>query len=162
MCIYMYIYIYMYGLHVYIYINQTIVYMYIYTYVLCIYIYIYWLHVYYIYWSISSVYISISISIYIYHGCNSFIRKRSFSITFANLPRNPRLSFARVSCQNRFLNLSPKKHITFANSENNFRGVSCWNPGGLCNGQSLHGPLNRSTIKCIIYNYAAMHAYIYI
>ena len=156
----------MYGLHVYIYIyiyqSNNCVYVYIYTYVLCVYIYILITCILYILINQFCVYIYIYLYIYIYHGCNSFIRKRSFSITFANLPRNPRLSFARVSCQNRFLNLSPKKHITFANSENNFRGVSCWNPGGLCNGQSLHGPLNRSTIKCIIYNYAAMHAYIYI
>ena len=25
-----------------------------------------------------------------------------------------------------------------SNSEKTFAGVSCWNPGGFCNGQSLH------------------------
>ena len=41
-------------------------------------------------------------------------------------------SFAKTN--NYFRKLRKKK---------NFRGVSGWNPGGLCNGQSLHGPLGR-------------------
>ena len=34
--------------------------------------------------------------------------------------------------------------------------VSCWNPGGLCNGQSLHGPLDRQSC---VYIYIYSHTY---
>ena len=45
---------------------------------------------------------------------------------------------------------------TFANSGKTL-AVSCWNPGGLCNGQSLHGPLDRQS--CVyIYIYSHTNA----
>ena len=44
---------------------------------------------------------------------------------------------------------------TFTNSGKTF-AVSCWNPGGLCNGQSLHGPLDRQS--CV---YIYIFSYIY-
>ena len=46
---------------------------------------------------------------------------------------------------------------TVANSDKNFRGVSCWNPGGLCSGQSLHGPLDRQSNRYIISNLTVRH-----
>ena len=80
------------------------------------------------------------ICIYIYMWWfipNSFICKRPFfanrEMIFANLSC---LSFAGVSRQN----LSLRKK--------NFRGVSCWNPRGLCNRQSLHGPLLQISHIC--------------
>ena len=45
----------------------------------------------------------------------------------------------------------------------NIRGVSCWNPGGLGNGQSLHGLLDRQSYY--VYNtqmYIYIYTYIYI
>ena len=42
----------------------------------------------------------------------------------------------------------------------NIRGVSCWNPGGLGNGQSLHGPLDRQSYEYYMYN-TQMYIYIY-
>jgi hypothetical protein len=44
--------------------------------------------------------------------------------------------FAKSLAQNKLLWRTPGK---------NFRGVSWWNPGGLCNGQSPHGPLDRQS-----------------
>ena len=105
----------------------------------------------------SNVYIYILLYIYVTVDLNSLICKRPFFVnkerTFANLSRTPCLSFGRVSCSNMLLALSPKKY-TFANSgkkKKNIRGVSCWNPGGLCNGQSLHGPLDRQSYEHYMY-----------
>ena len=46
-----------------------------------------------------------------------------------------------------------------SNSEKTFAGISCWNPGSFCNGQSLHwhGPLDRQSYICI-----SISIYIYI
>ena len=38
-----------------------------------------------------------------------------------------------------------KKKIVSQTQEKNFCAVSCWNPGGLWNGLSLHRPLDRQT-----------------
>jgi len=54
--------------------------------------------------------------------------------------------FRRVSCS---LNLSPKQKL-LSRTRKNFRRVSCWNPCGNCNGQSLHGPLDRQTYTCLL------------
>jgi hypothetical protein len=35
--------------------------------------------------------------------------------------------------------------IIFVNLDKNIRRVSYWNPGGLCDGQSLHGSLDRQS-----------------
>ena len=51
-----------------------------------------------------------------------------------------RKSFAGVLSENISQNLSPQ--YNFAGSEKILRGVSCWNPGGLRNEQSLHGRLD--------------------
>ena len=70
---------------------------------------------------------------------DSFICKRPFfankKVNFANLSRTPRLSFA---------------------------GVSCWNPGSLCTGQSLHGPLDRQSYTVILYNIFCCYIIYYI
>ena len=58
-----------------------------------------------------------------------------------------RRSHVKLFCQI----FQPPKKNTFANSELNFRGVSFRNHGGLCNGQSLHGPLDRQSYPLYIY-----------
>ena len=68
---------------------------------------------------------------------------------FASLSQTTRVSVAGVSGQNISLNRSQKKY--FRELRTIFCGVSCWNPGGLCNGKSLDLHLNRqSNILCVI------------
>ena len=91
---------------------------------------------------------------------NSFIWSRSFfankkKTTFANLCRTPRLSFAGVSCQNLSRNLSPKQKILLRTQKKTKKlsrrlMLEPWGPGGLCSGQSLHGPLDRQSNRYII------------
>ena len=73
---------------------------------------------------------------------NSSICKPSFAIFRGDLKLNISLNLS--------ISFTPppkeKRWKKFPmNSEKNFRGVSCWNPGGLCNQQSPHGPFDRQS-----------------
>ena len=133
---------------------------YIYILYICIYVYMYRLYI----W-VLCVYAKIyrySICVYIYtckHVCdihmavksNSFLCKWPFfankKCTSANLLQTLLLSFIRFSCQDHSLNISPQKNMYLLELRKTFHGVSCWNPGGLCNRQSQLSTWNfRSTI----------------
>ena len=102
------------------------IYMYIWLYMcVCLYMYLYM----YIY--ICMYYVHMAFDL------NSFTCKPPFfaeKTNFANLSWIPRLSFAEVSY---FAKYFAKKY--FRELRRNFRRVSCWNSGGLCNGD---GPLD--------------------
>ena len=76
--------------------------------------------------------------------CNNHLEKYEFVNGKDDIPYMKwKIKFMfQTTNQNMTLNLSPKK-TCFREVSKNFRGISCWNPGGLCNGQSLHGPLDR-------------------
>ena len=75
---------------------------------------------------------------------NSFICKRPFFAKKRLRSRifpEPDVYLSRGSHVIIFHQIFRQNKTTFANSEKNFRGVSCWNPGGL----SLHGPFDRQS-----------------
>ena len=67
-----------------------------------------------------------------------FANKNMFSLVF----RTSHVYLSRGSYLKIFRKIFRLKKYNFAGSEKNLRGVSCWNPGGLRNEQSLHGRLD--------------------
>ena len=104
------------------------------------------------------IYISIYLYEYVYgDDLNSFICKPPFFVNKQLLSRffsgTPRLSFAEVSsCGGLILESFAKSFAkeNLSRTQKKLCGVSCWNPGGLCNGPSLHGPLDRRSYYIIL------------